>query len=270
MLDHKFVWILGAGASYPSGIPLGSELVDNWLKELYLRVGTDKPLDVWATPDNLNIPGVTYQKRATFYPMVYQSRFRDHPDEGYAYLESVMSGKDPSPGYSILATTLAHTPSRHNAVVTTNFDNLVADAIGIYTDTFPFVCGHESLVGFVHAETRRPLICKIHRDLLLAPQNDPRGLKRLHDAWGGALRSLFQHYTPLVIGYGGNDDTLMDLMESLQPEDIKGRMIWCYYDEPSTRIKDLVAGQNGALVRVPDFDSLMVLLGEKMEIGFSG
>jgi protein O-mannosyl-transferase len=116
---------------------------------------------------------------------------------------------------------------------------------------------------------RRPLICKIHRDLLLAPQNDPRSLRRMHDAWGSALRVLFRHYTPIFIGYGGNDDTLMDLLESLQPGDIKGQLIWCYYEAstPSERIVNVVADHRGVLVKVPDFDLLMVLLGARMEIG---
>lgn len=271
MPDYKFVWVLGAGASYPSEIPLGSALVDNWLQELHLRQDDGRtPLQEWATADNLDIPNFDYNNRSTFYPKIYQRRFRDHPDQGYAYLEGVMSGKEPSPGYSILASALAADPPRHNALITTNFDNLVADALAIYTDTFPFVCGHESLVGFVRIAMRRPLICKIHRDLLLAPQNDPHSLHRLNDAWGTALRALFQHYTPLVIGYGGNDDTLMDLLESLHPGDIRGQMIWCYYErsQPSERIVNVVTDKKGVLVPVPDFDLLMVLLGEQMGISF--
>lgn len=270
MLDHKYVWILGAGASFASGIPLGSQLVDEWLKEMHRRENHDnKSLEEWATSENLGIKDFTFEKREASYSQIYQRRFHDYPDEGYAYLESVMSGKDPSPGYSILAAALAEDPPRHNVVITTNFDNLVADALSIYTDTFPFVAGHESLTGFVRVSMRRPLICKIHRDLLLGPQNDPRGLKRLHDAWGTALRALFQHYTPLFIGYGGNDDTLMDLLASFQPGDIKGQMIWCYYGERklSERINEVVADLNGVLVPSPDFDLLMVLLGERMQIG---
>lgn len=269
MRDHKFVWTLGAGASHSSGIPLGSQLVDRWLSELHLKEADPGiPVEKWATADRLDIKGFDYADRATFYPRVYERRFNGYPEEGYAYLENVMSGKDPSPGYSILAAALAMDPARHNVVITTNFDNLVADALSIYTDTFPFVAGHESLTSFVRVAMRRPLICKIHRDLLLAPQSDPRSLKRLNDAWGSALRALFQHYTPLIIGYGGNDDTLMDLLESLQATDIKGQLIWCYYEkgEPTERIKDLVSGLNGILVPVPDFDLLMVLLGEKMGI----
>lgn len=269
MHDHKFVWVLGAGASRASGIPLGSELVDRWLQELHLREDDEgTPLEDWATAERLGIVGFEYENRVSFYPMVYQRRFRDYPDEGFAYLEGVMSGKDPSPGYSILAAALAEDPPRHNAVITTNFDNLVADALSIYTDTFPFVCGHESLTTFVRVAMRRPLICKIHRDLMLAPHNDPRSLKRLHDAWGLALRALFEHYTPLFLGYGGNDDTLMDLLESLQPGDIKGQILWCFHESrrPSDRIVNLVIDHKGILIPVPDFDLLMVLLGEKMGI----
>ena len=61
----------------------------------------------------------------------------------------------------------------------------------------------------------------------------------------------------------------MDLLESLQPGDIKGQMIWCYYEggKPSERIVNMVTDLKGVLVPVPDFDLLMVLLGEKMGIG---
>jgi hypothetical protein len=138
----------------------------------------------------------------------------------------------------------------------------------IYTTTFPLVIGHESLANFVRVVSRRPIICKIHRDLLLGPKNDHRSLRRLHESWAAALRALFSQYTPIFIGYGGNDDSLMDLLESLDPQEIKGQLIWCYYhrDEPSERIVDLVAQFKGALVPVPDFDLLMVQIGDKMKI----
>ena len=57
MLDHKFVWVLGAGASLASGIPLGSDLVDLWLNELHVREdGGKTPLEDWATAENLAAP----------------------------------------------------------------------------------------------------------------------------------------------------------------------------------------------------------------------
>jgi len=249
MTDHCFAWVLGAGASKPSGIATGGELVARWLRELHERLDKKKqPFESWATAENLDIKGFELKNAAALYSQIYERRFRSHPEEGHAYLEDVMSNKDPSPGYSILAKTLE--VQRHKVVITTNFDNLVADALAIYTDTFPFVCGHESLTGFVRSASRRPLVCKIHRDLLLGPRNDTRSLKRLHEDWATVLRSLLAQYTPLFIGYGGNDDSLMDLLESFEPGEIKGQMIWCYYeqDEPSARIRELVAQHGGALV----------------------
>lgn len=267
MPDHAYAWVLGAGASLSSGIPVAGTLVNRWLNELHRRLDTSgQPLAQWATAENLGIPDFKYKDATSFYSRLYEQRFGDNPDEGFAYLEYLMSGKDPGPGYSILAQVLAKT--QHKVVISTNFDNLVADALSIYTETFPLVIGHESLTNFVRVVSRRPVICKIHRDLLLGPKNDHRSLRRLHESWAAALRSLFSQYTPLFIGYGGHDDSLMDLLESLDPEDIKGQLIWCYYerDEPSQRIIDLVQQHNGALVSVPDFDLLMVLIGDQMGI----
>lgn len=267
MGDHAYAWVLGAGASKPSGIPLAWELVQRWLGELHRRLDTSgKSLQEWATAENLEIEKFDFENRASFYSRIYERRFADNPDEGFAQLEEMMSNIDPSPGYSILAQILEKT--RHKVVISTNFDNLVADALSIYTSTFPLIIGHESLANFVKVVSRRPVICKIHRDLLLGPKNDTRSLRRLHESWAAALRALFSQYTPLFVGYGGNDDSLMDLLESLDPQDIKGQMVWCYYErsEPSARIKDLVQQFRGALVPVPDFDLLMVLLGAGMEL----
>ena len=115
---------------------------------------------------------------------------------------------------------------------------------------------------------RRPLVCKIHRGVLFSPQSDTRSLKRLHDAWGLAIRDLFFHYTPLVIGYSGLDDTLMALLESIEPSDINGKLIWCYHESsrPNERTMRLVASLDGVIVAIPDFDLLMVLLGDRMGI----
>jgi hypothetical protein len=60
-----------------------------------------------------------------------------------------MSHAEQSYGYSVLAQIMAS--HQHKVAVTTNFDNLIADPISIYTDDFPLVCGHESLTGFLNS-----------------------------------------------------------------------------------------------------------------------
>ncbi len=223
MKDRSFAFLLGAGASVTSKIPHGGKLARQWVEELHaLSVEADATgsIEDWATAENLGIPDFSLDNVAAFYPKIYYKRFDHDRKSGYAYLEDAMSSAEPNIGYSILAKVLEKT--RHKVVITTNFDNLVADALSIYTDTFPLVCGHESLTGFVQSRLRRPLVAKIHRDLLMAPISDSDGTSKLDSRWADALRTLLRDYTPVVLGYGGNDGSLMGFLEALEPGEIQG------------------------------------------------
>src|SRR5262245_4310568 len=102
MPDHSFAWILGAGASIDSAIPGAASLVKRWLTELHTRECLNgKSIEEWATEENLGIRDFRYANATAHYPHIFERRFRKHADEGYACLEDLMSGRDPSPGYSI-------------------------------------------------------------------------------------------------------------------------------------------------------------------------
>jgi Tfp pilus assembly protein PilF len=266
MDDRAFAFILGAGASRESGIPTGGELVERWLKELRLRHDpnhAEGELADWATAANLEITNFEFARSAEFYPAVFQRRFQSDPDEGYAYLEEIMREKRPSFGYSVLSQILEQ--SRHKIVVTTNFDNLVADAMALYTRNAAMVVGHESLTSFVRPRMRRPLVAKIHRDLFFAPKNDAAGTATLGEGWERALKPLFAHFTPIVVGYGGNDGSLMDFLASLPEGHIPGRLIWTYRSGsplPNGRIAEVVARHKGAFAPVHGFDEFMLQLRE--------
>ena len=82
----------------------------------------------------------------------------------------------------------------HKVAVTTNFDNLIADALSIYTRTFP---------PFVAIVTNRLYQAKlaptagrgkIHRDLLLAPLSNPDEIAKLPGEWAAALRKIFDRF----------------------------------------------------------------------------
>ena len=261
--DRPFCWVLGSGASFQSGIPTGGALVMQWLKDLHeLEDFGGRPLEEWATAENLGINNFDFKKAANFYPWVYWRRYRKYRDEGYAFLETAMENAEPSYGYSVLAQLMAGT--QHRAAITTNFDNLIADALAIYTRALPLVCGHESLTGFIRPNLQRPLVAKIHRDLLLSPKNEPGEIETLPKGWVDALTMIFENYTPIVIGYGGNDGSLMGLLESVAP--IKGGVFWCYRggEEPEPRIHEVVGHHDGYLVPILGFDELMLQLWERL------
>ncbi|MFO1146537.1 MAG: hypothetical protein U1E33_08350 [Rhodospirillales bacterium] len=267
MPQRAFAFILGAGASRSSGIPTGAELVDFWLEDIFDRNHKDDhyTIENWLKK-NLNIDGFEYSRRDEYYPDVYKRRFRTDPASGQAYLEDIMQRAEPAFGYTILARLLTET--RHNAVITTNFDNLVADAIFIYTDVYPLVCGHELLANFVRIPIKRPLIAKIHRDLLYDPHNSRDDVEQLSSAWKETIDRLFQHYTPVFIGYGGNDGSLMSFLENIKPNYLPGGIYWCHAVEgrPKERIEKILEIHNGVLVRIPDFDELMFRLSERIGV----
>src|SRR5262245_10344398 len=112
MEDRSFAFVLGSGASVGSKIPTGGQLVQLWLKELHRRLDPQhehRSLNEWATADNLRIDKFEYERAAEFYPHVFARRFEDDPEEGYAELEAIMKGKEPSFGYSVLAKIIGET-----------------------------------------------------------------------------------------------------------------------------------------------------------------
>ncbi|MCK6543056.1 SIR2 family protein [bacterium] len=254
---RKYCFILGAGASKQSGIPTGGELAKIWLdgiKNLYRS-----QYDQWKNEKNID-----EQNPAIHYSAIYDKRFKLNPEEGFAQLVQIMDGKEPSIGYSVLAQLL--TDPFHNVVITTNFDSMTEDALFIYTRRKPLVCGHESLASFINITSNRPVIAKIHRDLLFAPKSNSDETSQLAKGWIDALTQIFRYYTPVFIGYGGNDGSLMEYLEKL--ETLSNGMFWCYRNadgKPNERIQKLLTNQKGFLIPIDGFDEMMIALNEEME-----
>jgi len=265
MTDRPFCWVLGSGASVQSGIPTGDTLAMQWLKELHVMEDFNNlPLEKWATAANLGIKGFDFRRAASFYPFIYQRGFRDFREQGYAFLEAAMQEAEPSYGYCVLSQIMSG--KQHKVAVTTNFDNLIADAISTYTHDYPLVCGHESLTGFIRPNLSRPVIAKIHRDLLLNPKSEPEEIEKLPAEWEAALQVIFDNNTPIVIGHGGNDGSLMGFFKKIAP--IKGGIFGCYRvgDEPEAKVHEIVERHRGRLVPVLGFDELMLQLWEKLQL----
>ncbi|MCE2809932.1 MAG: tetratricopeptide repeat protein, partial [Planctomycetaceae bacterium] len=239
-------------------------LVDTLYHE---AVDPKPPVEEWANEASLGIKGFKYEERASFYSQLYEKRFGKDPEGGYAFLEDAMSKKDPRVGYSILAYILTET--QHKVVITTNFDNLVADALSIYTETFPLVLGDQSLARYASVDVRRPLIAKIHGALGFAMRNSSDEVGELPEEWITPLKQIFAKYTPIVIGYDGNDGGLMGLLKKM-PKGSINSIYWCkrwkkddaseLLDKVKEPICDILRKHNGAIVPIPSFDQLMLKL----------
>ena len=287
---QRFCFILGSGISAESGIPTGQTLATRWMACL---MGEQPDLD--GTPPYPNLAEVEetaaklraveklqydfekikalwaeyrgkpgWEMPSEYYFDLFKIRFSPWQQDGFYYLEQQMEGKEPSFGYHPLALMLA---GGHSLAITTNFDSLLEDALYLYTDSKPLVINHEVLADYIsRQQLSRPIIAKVHRGLFFDPLNSTEDTSGLRGQWQGELKAAFHTYTPIVIGYGGGDHSLMDFLR--QPDTRMPRgLYWCYRESsglPKNPIRQMVEDKGGHFVSTAGFDALMLAIGNAL------
>lgn len=278
----RFCFILGSGASVESGIPTGTELEKQWM-DCMMGITEEPPMPKMNPEETREIARRLYEEGviehpfhrieqawnkgwipSEFYFDLYKLRFYPNQTNGYRYLERVMENKVPSVGYLPLSLLITE-KNLNNLVITTNFDSLVEDALFLFSNKRPLVVGHESLATFISSEIQRPIIAKVHRSLFYEPFNSPETTKQLNNEWRVALGHAFDTYTPIVIGYGGGDGSLMSYLEERNTK-MRHGIYWCYIGEtlPEKRIQSLVSKKEGYFVQIDGFDALMMEIGKQL------
>jgi protein O-mannosyl-transferase len=267
--SRRFCFILGAGASMSSGIPGARYLVLSWLKEIYdtTHAAESITFDEWMLEGKHGIPNYKPKDPGASYSEVFKERFWPDFKEGTRYLEKLMEFKKPSLGYYVLADILNQ--NKHNLVITVNFDNLIADALFFYSGSHPILCGHNNVAALMPTVPHRPMVIKVHHDIYLNPLSDPDSLTKIGPGFKKKLPEFLKSYTPIVIGYGGNDGSLMKVLHDCK--EISGGIYWCLRDaDPIPDVVEdlLVKQKKGTIVRIPDFDSFMVQFGAEQDRKF--
>jgi tetratricopeptide (TPR) repeat protein len=255
---ERFCFVIGAGASISSGIISGIRMASMWLSEL-------KEYEPETTMNWIEENNVDENDIGSHYSKLYEMRFNTHPLDGYIWLQDAMKNAFPSLGYYHLANILAADNTPINLVITTNFDSLTEDAIFMYTGKKPLVVTHELLAQYMDFLANRPIIAKIHRDLMLRPKSSEEETHRLEEAWEPVLKRALNIYSPIIMGYGGNDGSLMGLLEAVVNENgMEKPIYWCHmrnYPPRNQRILDILIKNGGFLVPIDDFDTAMYLFG---------
>ena len=285
---ERFCFILGSGASVESGIPSGTTLEMKWMNCIMgVEADRDTPpkslADLEKTARALEaenrlshtfeqIKAAWEKARAEGKPIpseyyfdIYKLRFYPNKRNGYRYMERRMEPCEPSVGYHTLALMLTEN-NQNNLVITTNFDSLVEDALFLYTTKKPLVVNHESLAGYIESDIQRPIVAKVHRGLMYEPFNSPDTTDKLQKEWRETLGYALNTYTPIVIGYGGGDHSLMDYLKEEQTV-LRHGIYWCYRKAsglPEEDILEFLEGKDGYLVETGGFDDLMLRIGKAM------
>ena len=254
--ETRFCFLIGAGASKSSGIKTGLELAKEWYKCLRHDLSNEE-LKQWEESIKFDVNNI-----GAFYPHLYKKRYETSSQIGYEEFKKLMENIEPGIGYVILSQII--TQERHNFVITTNFDYLIEDSVRMYTPKKPFSAGHETLAEFISSQTERPTIIKVHRDLFLHPFNDDTETQKLKDEWKNALIPILRYFNLLVIGYGGNDGSLMDYLQNIESQNRKP-IYWCIRNDNDINDKiNLLLDEKDYVVRIKGFDELMISLNDAL------
>ena len=285
---ERFCFILGSGASVESGIPSGTTLEMKWMNCIMgAEADGDTPprslADMEKTAraleadkrlshpfDNIKAAWEKARKEkkaipSEYYFDIYKLRFYPNKRNGYRYMERLMEPCEPSVGYHTLALLLTEN-NQNNLVITTNFDSLVEDALFLYTMKKPLVVNHESLAGYIESDIQRPIVAKIHRGLMYEPFNSPDTTDKLQKEWRETLDYAFNTYTPIVIGYGGGDHSLMDYLKEKETV-LRHGIYWCWRKNdghPEEDVLKFLEDKDGYLVQIGGFDDLMLRIGKAL------
>ena len=258
--EVMLAFFLGAGASISSGIPGASVLTEHWLQRLFeIERSESEAFEEWREG---NVGGFDPNNPAVSYSTVMRRLFPTRA-ERQEEIERVVVGRDPGFAYTSLAQLLTHESHgpRCNIVLTTNFDDLLADALYLFTRVKPLVVTHEALVGYAAVGRSRPTIIKLHGDAMLEPRNIDDELAELPEAIIKALEDHLRSRALVFIGYGGHDVGVTNALTRLPDNIITHGIYWIGSQVPANRLGSWLNDHREAFwVNHLDFDELMAVV----------
>jgi Tfp pilus assembly protein PilF len=261
--DMRYAFFLGAGCSASAGIPTAGNLVaTRWLPRLRVFAAPDAVDDSWISDE---IPAWDEERPAASYGEVMERLFITAEDR-QREIEALCDGKYPSFGYAVLASLMARPGGAFSVALTTNFDDLLADALYLFTSARPLVVHHESLASFIRPTRTRPMIVKLHGDHRLAPLNTNAETDHLKQQLQEYVPSLLHDGGLVVIGYGGNDEGIASLFRGLPPEALPLGIFWVSKSQPANAVTSWLEERNATWVQESDFDETMLLAQDAFEL----
>jgi Flp pilus assembly protein TadD len=247
----RFALFLGAGASIESGIPGTESMVQHFqerLSERWRAEGAKGDFDDWLK----SRPG--WESKAGDYSNLFEAY--EPTQFGRArHIEALVAKGTPNFGYLCLSQLLDQ--GYLDTVITTNFDDLAYEASALWSSVRPRVYAYGVTGGPIRRQSGRPSIIKLHGDFLYSRlKNTSAELAQQDPNMKTQVGRLLDDYELMVIGYNGNDASVMRILEAIP--DAAG-VYWCVYKDqlPSRRTQRLLKRQNWALVRTNGFESIM-------------
>ena len=257
----NFAFLIGAGASASSGIKTASQMITEWRRELYDQSKSDETFDEWLKKQD-------WYEDEEEYSILFEKTY-DQRSQRRVYIEECVKDAKPSWGYIYLANIIAH--NYFNVIFTTNFDDVLNEACFLYADLRPIVCAHDSAVADIRITSARPKIIKLHGDFLYdSIKNTVRETENLEKNMRDKFMQFAREYGLVVIGYGGNDRSIMDILDTILKSegDFPNGLYWCKRkgDKASKKLERLMRRDKAYWVEIESFDEFTAELHDKLGI----
>ncbi|MET0623186.1 MAG: SIR2 family protein [Pyrinomonadaceae bacterium] len=278
-----YILFLGAGASVEAGIPTAAQLVMRALRKRCEQSTSlakpsaemsDAEIEEWAQKEGFYDPAGTDSK----YAQVMKNLFKV-PALRAEFFRRELHNARVSDGYRLLGELIGR--GVFDTILTTNFDHLVrqgADAARPWPiEEVNSVEQYNSLTTF----SQEPRILRLHGDFWHSNlRNTQEELSRTPRIIFEAAKKLFKSYGVIVVGYGGEDASLMHGLfpnELWQDETFLGSgLFWCDIREPTElapRVKSFLSeggrAERAFYVKIEGFNSLMKRLARPYGISIS-
>lgn len=260
--DNKIVFFIGAGCSISSGVPSAADLTKEWINKLkVIEAGDSLNFDQWISTKE-RYKNYTDENSSAFYANVINDLFPDE-DQRQEEIERIVTENDPGFGYAVLAYLLTNAKFRNNfnKILTTNFDDLIADALYIYTNKKPLVITHESLIDYAKLSSVKPTIIKLHGDAHLNPKNTKPETAKIDERVKEKVINIVRESYVIFTGYGGNDTGIKEIFDNVP--NLKSKVYWVNNKIPKTDFGKWLENTEAIWVDHLAFDSLMMSIFNK-------
>ena len=272
LYKNKYCIFVGAGISICSGVPLATydipdlpSIVSNIRKDFYSSLGlpplNDSQLFSWFVDQKL------LQNPATLYSDAL-NLIGDTPRARQHYLRRFFDNKKPGKCHQSISRIVEN--GYIDILLTTNFDSLLEDALRANDGcSNPKVAAHTDAINDILLTEPGPKIAKLHGDYLFSDiKNTEEETRTLTDNMRNKLRSVLGERGLLVIGYSGNDNSVMSLLEQMGYDGgfFPYGLYWIFKEAnpPGKRVKDLIDKTGGKLLPIYDAESLLLTISKRL------
>ena len=275
MADGEVDFFIGAGASIASGIPTGGDLIWEFKRTLFCSecgISTEKYKDL-ALPSTRRVLQDYFDKKGSYpeqyapeeYSFYFEQCYSD-PLARKRFIESIVSDREPSIGYLCLAEAVAQGKVKN--VWTTNFDPLLENALHrLHPTNNILVCSEANRDSVRLLNPQYPVIGKLHGDYRYDWLRNTDGeLQQLEEKLKEYAASQFADKQLVVIGYSGNDESIMSFLENCveNPSLLSKGLLWAIRkgSRVNPRVNNLLEkakanGKTADYIEICGFDQLM-------------